>query len=572
MKKLVLTLSLLISALFVSISMTQPVFATDTESYFTFNKISGYQPGSALNGFLLIDSFMSSGDVEAMAQIGDDNESTDYEFTGDGTEAWFLPIMSGTIKVQVYYGSSYASRELIHEHLSTTSSRVSNSTYEIEFDGGASNVNLGNQFNQSYYSGYLSVRFYPVVNLDNFRPAISGQENFATSVNDLRPLSFFQDFLTAWDETDGDLTDSIFIVEDNYTASMAILGKYSVVFGVSDAAGNETTLLVYINVVDINAPVITGNTAIADISYTQTWNISTFKSTLTVSDNYYNLTNSNIVVESDTYTSNKGTPGTYEVVYSVTDSSNNKGTFTKQVRVIDDVAPVISGVSVITKPSNSILTVASIQAQLTANDFIEGNKTSQITVKTDNYTGFGNVVGPYSIIFEVADSKGNKSTYPVTINVVDNIAPIVFVRDGVSIVLKADEVLTREQIISILQVTEQVQNVTQTTQFSFLIDEYQGNEETPGVYMMSVKVSNVSGNESLHNLMINVLESDTEDDIIVDEPVVEWYMHIWNFIVAAFNFVIDVIVNIWNFVVSIWNWIIGLFTTTEVTFAYKFIR
>ena len=201
-----------------------------------------------------------------------------------------------------------------------------------------------------------------------------------------------------------------------------------------------------------------------------------FKSTLTVTDNYYTLTNANIVVESDNYTANKTVPGTYNVVYSATDTSGNKGTFTKQVTVIDDVAPVISGTSVITKPSNSILTVASIQAQLSANDFIEGNKTSQITVKTDGFTGFGNVVGSYSITFEVADSKGNASTYLVTVNVVDNIAPIIFIRDGVSIVLKADEVLTRDQIISILQVTDQVQNVTQTTQFSFLIDEYQGNE------------------------------------------------------------------------------------------------
>ena len=62
---------------------------------------------------------------------------------------------------------------------------------------------------------------------------------------------------------------------------------------------------------------ITGNASVAEISYTQTYNISNFKSTLTASDNYYTLTNSNITILSDTYTANKAVPGTYEVVFEV---------------------------------------------------------------------------------------------------------------------------------------------------------------------------------------------------------------------------------------------------------------
>ncbi|SUU69849.1 Uncharacterised protein [Acholeplasma oculi] len=139
--------------------------------------------------------------------------------------------------------------------------------------------------------------------------------------------------------------------------------------------------------------------------------------------------------------------------------------------------------------------------------------------------------------------------------------------------LKANEVLTRDQIIQILQVTEQIQNVNQTTVFSFEIDEYSGNESTVGLYMMSVRVSNVSGNESVHNMMINVVEGDSEDDITVEEPHFEWYEHVWNFIVAVFNFVIDVFVNIWNFIVGIWNWVVGLFQASEeVAFAYLIRR
>lgn len=450
------------------------------------------------------------------------------------------------------------------------------SSFEIYFDGvrypGASNQM------QSYMADWA--QDYSSVNpiLDNAihfaidaRPTISGEENFATSVNDLRPLSFFQGFLYAFDETDGDLTDSIVVVTDNYTANMSVLGRYEVTFAVEDSAGNRTELIAYINVVDITAPIISGNTNVAEVSYTQTYNIQTFRSTLTITDNYHNLTNSNIVVETDNYTANKTVPGTYSIVFSATDPSGNKTTFTKQVKVIDDIAPVFSGTTLITKPSNSILTVANIQSQLSAVDAIEGNKTAQITVQSDGFTGNGNRVGSYDIVFQVQDSKGNKSTHTVRVNVVDNIAPIIYIKDNVSIVLKANEVLTREQIIQILQVTEQIQSVNQTTVFSFDIDEYSGNENTVGLYMMSVRVSNVSGNESVHNMMINVVEGDTEDDITVEEPHFEWYEHVWNFIVAVFNFVIDVFVNIWNFIVGIWNWVVGLFQAEEVAFAY-FIR
>lgn len=405
---------------------------------------------------------------------------------------------------------------------------------------------------------------------DTVRPSISGEENFVTSVDDLRPISFFQGLLSAYDETDGDITASIYIVSDNYTANKSTLGKYEVVFAVKDNAGNETILVSYINVVDITNPVITGNASVAEISYTQTYNISNFKSTLTASDNYYTLTNSNITILSDTYTANKAVPGTYEVVFEVTDSSGNQATFTKPIKVIDDVAPVFSGTTTITKPSNSILAVSEIQAQLTAHDAIEGNKTGQITILSDGYTGKGNVVGSYEIIFQVQDSKGNKSTHMVTVNVVDNIAPVIYIKDGVSIILKANEVLTRDQIISILQVTGQVQNVTQATQFSFLVDEYQGNESTPGVYMLSVRATSVNGNQSVHNMMINVLDADTEDDVTVEPVKLQWYEHIWNFIVDAFSFIWNMIMHIINFFVKAFEWFVGLFSSSkEASLAFK---
>ena len=46
------------------------------------------------------------------------------------------------------------------------------------------------------------------------------------------------------------------------------------------------------------------------------------------------MTNANIVLESDGYTSKKTILGTYNVVFGLTDASGNKTTFTKQIEVM----------------------------------------------------------------------------------------------------------------------------------------------------------------------------------------------------------------------------------------------
>lgn len=405
---------------------------------------------------------------------------------------------------------------------------------EIEFDFDDSVEIYFGVVNQG-----TTIYFKDIISLDNARPAISGQENFVTSVDDARPVSFFQSYLVAIDETDGNITDRITIKEDNYTTNKSVLGTYKVVFSVKDNAQNESTLDVYITVADVTKPVITGNTSKAQISYTQTWNITNFKSTLSVTDNYATLTNSNITVKTDNYTVNKTNLGTYDVVYSVVDPSGNEGTFTKQVEVIDDIAPVFSGPTVLTKPNTSILTVNEIKAQLTATDAKEGNKTAQITVFEDNYTGNGNRVGNYTITFQVSDSKGNRATHVVTVSVQDNLPPVWYIQDGVSFKIVPPATLTRQQIINLLVATNQL-NINATTQINFLVDEYQGNEKTPGVYVVSIGYSDTAGNEGVHTLAITVLDDENTTPIVVTpEPTIT--DKVVTFFTSPFGIVVAVI-------------------------------
>lgn len=394
--------------------------------------------------------------------------------------------------------------------------------FVFEDDGFGVDMGLFSGDQDYYFKQNNQFRFDIIqAELDTKRPAISGQENFVTSVDDAKPVSFFQSFLTAIDETDGEVP--VYVISDNYTANIRVLGTHKVVFGAKDNSGNEATLEAYIRVVDITKPIINGNDSVVKIGYKETWNITNFKTTLTVSDNYDTLTNADITVKSDDYTANKSKLGTYNVVFAVKDSSNNEGTFTKPVQVYDNVRPTFSGPTNIATSNTTILTESDVRAQITANDEIDGNLTNKIKLVEDNFTGKGNKVGSYTIKYSVTDNAGNTAEFIVTIQRSDKLPPVIWIQDGVSIKTTPTTPLTFEQIISILQSTGQVSGSTQT-RFSLIYDEYTGNESTPGIYAMSINARSVDGNESLHNMSITVLD-DSNDDGITTNPgfeIVTW--------------------------------------------------
>ena len=200
----------------------------------------------------------------------------------------------------------------------------------------------------------IDIRF---ISIDNVTPIISGETTFATNVDERRPLSYFLQWIKAYDETDGDLTDQIAVDTDNYTANMSVLGNHTFTISVSDSSGNKTTAVINIYVADVTKPVIVGSPTAVTIGYKETWNI-------------------------DGYTTNKTKLGTYNVVYSVKDSSGNEGTFNKPVTVIDNVKPLFDGPLTIATSNTTVLTESDVRARLTASDEIDGNLTSKINKYT----------------------------------------------------------------------------------------------------------------------------------------------------------------------------------------------
>jgi hypothetical protein len=305
------------------------------------------------------------------------------------------------------------------------------------------------------------------------RAAITGEEHMVANVDDLVPLEDFLQYITAWDDIYGDISDQIYIVDDDgYEPD--VVGVYNVIFGVEDAEAQESTLEVSIHVVDIVAPVISGVSTPVTISYHEEFNVSAWVNSLTVSDNYY--TGLTIQIKSNTYSSNKTNIGTYQITVRSFDPSGNEGTLTRTINVVDGVGPVFTGPSTITTSVSEELTVSQIKAALAAVDAKDGNVTTSIVVDSDGLTGNATIPGTYDVVFRAEDSSGNQTFHTVTVSIV-SAPPKFYLIDGSSIRLLPGANLTIEQIIQLLGFTEE---------YSLLSTNYDMN--TSGHYTMTLSV------------------------------------------------------------------------------------
>lgn len=347
--------------------------------------------------------------------------------------------------------------------------------------------------------------FYRTI-IDITGPEITGPNRFVTNVNDSKDLEYFLDNFTASDNIDGDVTDSITVVTDNYSQNKNVINTpHFVTIKATDLTGNETEHTFGITVYDITPPVLTGSKQVVNVSYKNTWNAENFKESLTVSDNHTNLTTEDIIIIENGYTGNEEKLGTYTVIFEVSDASGNKTTFEKQVKVVDDIDPEFTGPETITSSITTMLTASDIRKYLTAFDEVDGALTNKIKITTDTYSGNGHKKGTYSIKYEVTDNAGNTAYKTITVKRVENILQKVIILDDSTIRTLTDIPLTFEDMIDILTETGAV-IVDSETEFFLIEEDYFEHEDQVGVYTVLIEVKAYSGTESEHELKIYVNE------------------------------------------------------------------
>ncbi|MCK9575119.1 MAG: DUF5011 domain-containing protein [Clostridia bacterium] len=240
-------------------------------------------------------------------------------------------------------------------------------------------------------------------NDDKIKPEILGTANFTIEVNSNEPN--WLNGVSATDDKDGDIT--VNIVVDDSNVILNTLGTYTLTYCVTDSSDNTESVTVNVNVIDTTDPEILGlvNRTV-EVNSSPNWLTG-----ITATDSYNgNLTSSITVDDSNV---NLTLLGTYQLNFTVKDSSDNEVTGTIDVIVVDTTDPVILGAVDLQVEARS---TPNWLTGITASDNYDGNLTSSITV--DSETVNLNLLGTYTLTYSVTDENDNETNVDVNVEVV----------------------------------------------------------------------------------------------------------------------------------------------------------
>ncbi|MFL8711066.1 immunoglobulin-like domain-containing protein [Clostridioides sp. GD02377] len=276
---------------------------------------------------------------------------------------------------------------------------------------GEVNVNVIGQYTLKYSapdkSGNVTTINRTITVVDTGAPIISGADD--KTINLLEELDL-RAGVTAMDDIDGDLTDSIVI---DGTVDNAIPGENNIVYTVEDKSKNKSVVNRIITVVDNIAPILFG-VEDCTVEYGSTFDS---KAGVTANDNIDGDLTSKIVIEGAINTS---ILGEQILTYKVTDVANNEASAIRKVTVVDTVKPVFSGIDDLTLNLNENFDALK---GVTAVDEVDGDLTDLITVEGGDLVDTS-VVKEYQVTYKVSDKSSNETIAVRLVSVIDNIPPV----------------------------------------------------------------------------------------------------------------------------------------------------
>ena len=213
-----------------------------------------------------------------------------------------------------------------------------------------------------------------------------------------------------------------------------------------------------------------------------------------------------IAKQSDSYTPNKNTVGTWQIVYTVQDSAGNIATLTVHVLVRDVTAPTwnIDAKSHVEVSYTQTFDIDAYKLQLGASDNYDASGSLVITVQSNTYTANKTTVGDYFVVYKIKDTSGNETLANVQVSVIDTVAPVF---SGPTTLGKANtSVLLLSDIKAQLTANDAV-NGNLTSSIIVISDNYTGNGHIVGSYAIQFSVSDGAGNIAYHTITVNVYDN-----------------------------------------------------------------
>ncbi len=343
--------------------------------------------------------------------------------------------------------------------------------------------------------------YIPGSMIDTTSPYFQSSGKIISYVDQPITLLEIQNSLVAHDTIDGDVSASITMINDGYSEFMNAIGTYTISFSVSDNSGNTTTTDILVEVVDVLSPVFSNLTEIEAV-YPNVYTVENIIGMLSASDNYDGDISNNIVMVNDSYSLNASVVGDYTMSFSVTDSSGNEATHDLLVHVVDQEAPIITGESTIHIGYNLYYSEDDLLSMLSVTDNYDSHL--EIIIENNGYKNNHNIIGEYNIIFSSTDSSGNTSEKTLTMHVVDEIGPVVYLDQSI-IQVYSNTVLQLPDFAHLLTKTNEL-NPEKDYLITVRYDSYTSHSDKPGTYHMRLSFKDNSGDVLDKDFEIKVIE------------------------------------------------------------------
>lgn len=294
--------------------------------------------------------------------------------------------------------------------------------------------------------------------------------------------------------------DKFFTFSDNYDTVLDVSyddtlihyqnpGSYPLSVTVKDQSGNEVTVDVQVEVVDTTSPVIVLKTSNIKVNYlTDLTNDYLRSFIIDVKDNVDSLNIEDVLITSYIDTN---ILGKYEVIYNIRDSNSLIGEAKLAVEVIDNEAPKVS------MREDIYVDVHSLEPYIYDYLIIEDNynKLEDLTItKTGSITM--SKLGAYRVIIKVVDQAKNSAEYPVIVNVIDQIAPVLKVPSELMITN-----FLRPDYLKIIEVKDNYDK-----DLVVIIEDDDINYNELGEHQVTIRAIDSSLNETVEHIVIKIID------------------------------------------------------------------
>ena len=309
----------------------------------------------------------------------------------------------------------------------------------------------------SVYEGYYLVDYDHPVSTETILTTLSASDNHTRDI-DLKKT----------------------VIKDEYTNREKATGEFLIAYEVKDKMSNLSVYNMHVRVIDHQKPVISGSLNYEIKTDEDHLTVEQMIDRLTLTDNADPLASLDVSIIKDDYTPNKGNVGTFEVVISVSDQSNNQQEATISVSISDTKSPRITGPDTLYKyVSDDPLTDEALRSLFQSIDNVDGNISESMIINVDGFNP--NVVGLHRVYVISKDASGNQSYKTVLYHVLDDVSPNIIAASPV-MTLATYEAMTETELVEWFKKDLMKQNIYPDN-VKILLDEVDLDQRSKNRYV-----------------------------------------------------------------------------------------